>query len=64
MTTAGMTCAKCGAEMNHQADKLTYPVTAEEAAAMTEALDGAIEEVFACPACGWVDSRRARQPTG
>ena len=54
-----MTCAQCGAEMNHQADKLVHPVTREEAADMTAALDGVIEEVFACPSCGWIESRRA-----
>jgi len=53
-----MTCPKCGTEMNHQADKLVYPVTKEEAASMTAALDGVIEEVFACPNCGWIESRR------
>jgi predicted RNA-binding Zn-ribbon protein involved in translation (DUF1610 family) len=53
-----MICPKCGADMNHQADKLVYPVTREEAAVITEALDGVIEEVFACPACGWIESRR------
>ncbi len=58
MTPAGMKCPKCGTEMNHQADKLVHPVTNEEAAAMTEALDGVILEVFACPACGWIESRR------
>ena len=57
-----MTCSKCGAEMNHQADKLVQPLTHDEAAAMTEALDGVIEVVFACPVCGWVDSRRAGAP--
>lgn len=53
-----MTCSQCGGEMNHQADKLVHPVTREEAAAMTPALDGVIEIVFACPGCGWIDSRR------
>jgi len=53
-----MTCLKCGTTMNHQADKLVYPLTAAEAAAMTPALDGVIEIVFACPSCGWIDSRR------
>ncbi len=53
-----MTCPKCGAEMNHQADKLVHPVTREEAASMTAALDGVIEEVFACPGCGRIESRR------
>ena len=58
MTRPTMTCPKCGTEMNHQANKLVHPVTLEEAAAMTPALDGVIEIVFACPACGWIDSRR------
>jgi hypothetical protein len=58
MTSSGMTCTRCGAEMNHQADKLVHPVTEAEAAGMTQALDGVIEKVFACPECGWIDSRR------
>jgi predicted RNA-binding Zn-ribbon protein involved in translation (DUF1610 family) len=55
---AGMTCPKCGSAMNHQAAKLVYAVTEEEAATLTEAFDGVIEEVFACPACGRIESRR------
>ena len=53
-----MACPKCGAEMNHQADKLVHPTTAEEAARLTPALDGVIERVFACPECGRIESRR------
>jgi len=56
--TEGMTCPRCGFQMNHQADKLVYPVTKEEADRMTEALDGVVEEVFACPNCGFIASRR------
>jgi len=48
--------------MNHQADKLVYPVTPEEAAAMTAAFDGVLEIVFACPRCGWIDSLRGAAP--
>jgi hypothetical protein len=59
-TTNGMTCPRCGADMNHQADKLVYPVTKEEAARMTVALDGVIEEVFACPNL-WPDRVAARR---
>jgi len=44
--------------MNHQADKLVHPVTKEEAARMTATLDGVIERIYACPNCGWIDSRR------
>jgi uncharacterized C2H2 Zn-finger protein len=54
-----MTCPRCGAQMNHQADKLVYPTTREEAERVTEAMDGVIEEIYACPACGRIDSRRA-----
>ena len=56
--SAEMTCPKCGEAMNHQADKLVHPVTKEEAAKVTPALDGVIVEVFACPSCGWIESRR------
>jgi predicted RNA-binding Zn-ribbon protein involved in translation (DUF1610 family) len=55
----GMTCPVCGSAMNHQADKLVHPTTREEAEGMTNAMDGVIEEVFACPNCGRIESRRA-----
>ena len=54
-----MTCPACGTPMNHQADKLVHPTTREEAERMTNAMDGVIEEVFACPKCGRIESRRA-----
>jgi predicted RNA-binding Zn-ribbon protein involved in translation (DUF1610 family) len=44
--------------MNHQANKLIDAVTAEEAAAVTAVFDGVLVVVFACPNCGWIDSRR------
>jgi hypothetical protein len=44
--------------MNRQAEKLVQPVTAEEVAAVSTRLDGVLELVFACPNCGWIDSRR------
>jgi len=58
VTRPAMTCAKCGTEMNHQADKLVQPTTGEEAATVGPTLDGLLERVFACPGCGWIDSRR------
>ena len=58
MSRPTMTCPKCGASMNHQADKLVLPHTAEEAAAMSAVFDGVLEIVFACPSCGRIDSRR------
>jgi predicted RNA-binding Zn-ribbon protein involved in translation (DUF1610 family) len=51
-----MTCPKCGAEMNHQADKLREPTTRE--AAETSRLGGIVIAVFACPNCGWIASKR------
>jgi transcription elongation factor Elf1 len=53
-----MTCSRCGAPMNHQAEKLVHPVTSEEIAAVSTRFDGVLELVFACPRCGWIDSRR------
>ena len=58
MTRPQMTCPKCGTPMNHQAEKLVQPATVEEAAALTTAYDGLLLLVFACPACGWIESRR------
>ena len=55
--TETMRCPRCGAEMNHQANKLVEPVTAAEVAACT-ALRGILLAVFACPQCGYVASTR------
>jgi hypothetical protein len=54
-----MICPKCGGEMNHHADKLVYPTSAQEAEKMDSALGGVIEETHCCPSCGAVESRRA-----
>ena len=58
MTPPAMTCPKCGTPMNHQAAKLVQPVSEEDAARST-AFDGLLVLVFACPGCGWIESRRA-----
>ena len=49
--------------MNHQAEKLTHPVTEAEAADITPAFDGVVVFVFACPRCGWIDSIRQTWPS-
>lgn len=49
--------------MNHQASKLVQPVTEAEAAAISTAFDGVLVLVFACPGCGWIESRREDEPT-
>jgi predicted RNA-binding Zn-ribbon protein involved in translation (DUF1610 family) len=53
-----MTCPKCGTPMNLHAEKLVQPLTPEEAASVGTAVDGVLEFVFACPQCGWIESRR------
>ena len=52
-----MTCPRCGAPMNHQANKLVEPTTREEAES-SGALGGILVTVFACPSCGFIASRR------
>ena len=44
--------------MNHQADKLVQALTDAEITTTTPGFDGIVESVFACPRCGWIDSRR------
>jgi len=52
-----MTCPKCGADMNHQADKLVDPTSREEADE-SAGRGGVLVVVFACPRCGWIDATR------
>lgn len=63
MNTATKACPKCDVEMNHQADKLVHPVSAAEAAQTVEGLQGLIEQVFACPNCGRIESQRLTAPS-
>ena len=53
-----MICPKCGAEMNHHADKLVDPVTPEDRKHFNYTLSGMIEEMHSCPGCGAVASRK------
>lgn len=52
-----MICPNCNMPMNHHAEKLVDPRTAEEAAATDPGMGGVIEEVHTCPGCGYVESR-------
>ena len=52
-----MICPKCGAEMNHHADKLVEPVNSEELKHVNPSLGGVVKDVHACPKCGAVESR-------
>jgi ribosomal protein S27AE len=54
-----MICPRCGAEMNHHAEKLLHPTGSAEEACMDPVLGGIVEELHTCPACGTGASRRA-----
>jgi ribosomal protein S27AE len=56
---AKMQCPKCGAAMNHHADKLVEPTDARDAALLDPELGGVIREIHGCPRCGAVASRTA-----
>ena len=58
MAKRKLICAKCGAEMNHHADKLIYDEK-RSTATNDPSLGGAIEETHSCPGCGAVASRSA-----
>lgn len=53
-----MICKECGDPMNHHADKLVDPISAQEAARMDATLGGIVEEMHYCAQCGVGDSRR------
>jgi ribosomal protein S27AE len=53
-----MTCPECGAAMNRHGEKLVY--SGETGGpAVDPVLGGVMEEMHACPRCGYVASRRA-----
>jgi ribosomal protein S27AE len=59
MLSRKMICTECGDEMNHHADKLTYPTKGDNLNQANHELGGVLEETHACPGCGAVASRRA-----
>jgi predicted RNA-binding Zn-ribbon protein involved in translation (DUF1610 family) len=54
-----MRCPKCGAEMNHHADKIDYAAGLDQPQAADPILGGVLQEVHTCPNCGNVELRRA-----
>jgi hypothetical protein len=50
-------CPRCGAEMNHHADKL---LASDSESSSEGAVGSTIMEVHSCPACGSSASRCAR----
>jgi len=57
-----MRCPGCDAEMNHHADKLIEPTCPADEPMVDPVLDGIVEEVYACPACGTAAATRASPP--
>jgi ribosomal protein S27AE len=56
MKEVKMICPRCGAEMNHHANKVDY--AADEASSRDPVFDGIVEEVLTCPQCGYVALRQ------
>lgn len=52
-------CPKCGAEMNHHADKLVHPANLDDTHQSDTDFGGVVEETHGCPGCGAVESCRA-----
>jgi ribosomal protein S27AE len=59
MANSKMNCPKCGGEMNHHADKLTYASDGSKAPRFDRALGGVVEETHHCPSCGAIAARNA-----
>jgi ribosomal protein S27AE len=55
-----MGCPRCGAAMNHHADKVLYFNEGDETRPNDSAMADFIEEIHACPNCGASASRSAR----
>ena len=53
-----MRCPRCGAEMNHHADKV-LPSSAAAGSPVDPVLGGPVEEMHSCPVCGTNASRNA-----
>jgi ribosomal protein S27AE len=56
MAPSPMRCPECGGTMNQHAEKIVY---GSQGARIDPDLGGVIEEMHACPRCGYVASRPA-----
>jgi ribosomal protein S27AE len=57
--TLRMLCPRCGAAMNHHADKLVPTIDPRDPGQSDVKLGGVIEEFHACPNCGYGVARQA-----
>ena len=55
MPVSHMQCPRCGNTMNHHGDKVVYHGSGR----VDPDLGGIVEEMHACPRCGYVTSRPA-----
>ena len=55
-----MICPKCGAEMNHHAEKVDYGAALDDPTALDSDFGGTLQEVHTCPGCGNIEMRVAR----
>jgi len=51
-------CPKCGAEMNNHAEKISYEMGSGGHRPDAD-LGGIVEDVYACPGCGYIEMRPA-----
>ena len=57
-TSNRMRCPKCGAEMNHHADKVDYGAGVRPEQGADPDFGGVLQQVHHCPNCGNVELRR------
>ena len=57
MSESKMICPRCGAEMNHHADKIDYSTA--DATTFDPIFGGELKEAHTCPKCGDTELRRA-----
>jgi len=53
-----MMCPRCGAQMNHHAEKVEFSSVRDGLTATDRTLDGILQNVYACPNCGGIEMRR------
>ena len=56
---AGLSCPRCGTEMNHHADKVDYSADPSDSEAADTDFVGVLAEFHTCPGCRFVVERPA-----
>ena len=54
MTISKIPCPKCGAEMNHHANKIDYEASDGE---LDPVFGGTVKQAYTCPHCGHIELR-------